>query len=393
MHDAARTGVSDGAMSGSPQREIAARILDWYQGNPRGPYTLELYPTLRCNLDCAFCDTTYRKARRQDELPADRYRRLIDEAADLEVRRCYILGGGEPLVAREVVRLLVRGLKAHNIYGILGTNGTLFTNEMLEEMVAVGWDEIHFSIDGATPAVHDRLRGRRGVFDKVTRTIRSLRDLKRRDGTDTPRMVLHTVVTRENYRQLGEIVTLARELGCFRVNFDALIAYRPEQFALSLSPEDRANLPEVARKALELAGQCHLETTLEQFLETRTLERGHMRFPAVRRHDVLHAACLNPWHHLVVQHNGKVGPCCVIPPEDGADDIRTRSLADVWFRGPTFTNLRNAMVSGEMTPYCRNCSMAIISQNDAIRRRFGLGLADDAPDALGGSAMEETPHP
>ena len=376
-------------MSSNPQREIATRILDWYQGIPRGPYTLELYPTLRCNLDCAFCDTTYRKARQKDELTLDRYRRLLDEAADLEVRRCYILGGGEPMVARDIVLTLMRGLKAHGIHGILGTNGTLFTRAILEETVDIGWDEIHFSLDGATAAVQDRLRGRRGVFNKVTQAIRGLRDLKRKAGKETPRMVLHTVVTRQNYHQLGDIVALAADLGCYRVNFDALIAYRPEQVALTLTPEDRSRLPDLARKALETATRHHLETTLDQFLEDRTLDRGQMVFPAVRRHDVLHAACLNPWHHLVVQHNGRVGPCCVIPPEDGSDDIRTRTLPEVWLRGRTFTDLRRAMVSGEMTPYCRNCSMAIISQNDAIRAHFGMGLEGDEAVPADHTGLEE----
>ncbi len=378
-------------MSGDPQQEIAERILDWYQGRARGPYTLELYPTLRCNLDCAFCDTTYRSARGRDELPPARYRRLVAEAAELEVERCYILGGGEPMVARGVVHDLMRDLKSHGVYGILGTNGTLFTDGTLREMVAIGWEEIHVSLDGATPEVHDRLRGRAGVFRKVTTAMERLNRHKRAVGRALPRMVLHTVVTRVNYHQLGDIVKLAARHQCYRVNFDALIAYRPEQHALLLTPADRARLPGIAREALALAGRLGLETTLDQFLETRTLTRGRMMFPAVRRHDILHAACLNPWHHLVVQHNGRVGPCCVIAPDDGADDIRDRTLGDVWARGRTFHGLRKAMVSGEMHPHCRNCSMAIISQNEAIRAQFGLGIADSEGDmALGDGGREDS---
>ena len=40
---------------------IAARIRRWDAGETRGPYTMELYPTMTCNIDCVFCDTTYRK--------------------------------------------------------------------------------------------------------------------------------------------------------------------------------------------------------------------------------------------------------------------------------------------------------------------------------------------
>ncbi len=354
-------------MNEHPQQAIAERMLDWYQGKPRGPYTLELYPTLRCNLDCAFCDTTYRKAKRHGELSLERYRRLVVEAAELEVARCYILGGGEPLVARSVSLELMRGLKSHEIQGILGTNGTLFSDRVVSELVDIGWDEIHFSLDGATETVHDHLRGRKGVFRKVTETMRRFDELKQTRSRTFPRMVIHTVVTRENYLQLPDLVGLAARLGCYRVNFDALIAYRPEQEALKLSPDDRARLPDIARAALEIAERLGVETTLDQFLETRTLARGQMLFPPVRCHDVLHAACLNPWHHLVIHHDGRVGPCCVISPAEHADSVRSRSLHDVWFHGNTFSELREAMVSGAMNPGCRNCSMAIISQNDAIR--------------------------
>ena len=73
-----------------PQAEIAERLLDWQRGVPRGPYTLELYPTLRCNLDCAFCDTTYRKKRAADELSHERYLELAPEGRYVERARAAI---------------------------------------------------------------------------------------------------------------------------------------------------------------------------------------------------------------------------------------------------------------------------------------------------------------
>ena len=356
----------------TPQQEIAARIQDWQRGRPRGPYTLELYPTLRCNLDCAFCDTTYRKKRAADELSAERYLRLVDEAAAMEVERVYILGGGEPMVARRITPAVMSRLKEHGMYGILGTNGTLFTADLLRRIVDMCWDEIHFSLDGATAAVNDLLRGQDGVFRRVTEVIRRLRGFKRDAGSGYPRILLHTVVTRHNYRQLEDIVRLAHELGCFRVNFDALVPYRPEQVALAMRARERAEMPALAERALRRAEEYGIESSLEQFLNPRTLERGSMRFAPADGSGVFSAPCLNPWHHVVVHHNGFVSPCCVIPSEPSADSVRERGLEEVWFHGEYFNRLRGDFIDGRMTRHCSNCSMSIISQNDCIREYFDV---------------------
>ena len=61
---------------------IAARISKWTPTKPKGPVTLEIYPTLRCNLDCSFCDTTDRHRPPMNELSTETWLQIIDEAAD-----------------------------------------------------------------------------------------------------------------------------------------------------------------------------------------------------------------------------------------------------------------------------------------------------------------------
>lgn len=376
-------------MTQSPQEDIAERIANWQRGSPRGPYTLELYPTLRCNLDCAFCDTTYRKKKASDELSRERYLQLADEAAELEVRRCYILGGGEPMVARNITPDLMARLKQHGIYGILGTNGTLFTAPVIQQVVAMGWDEIHLSLDGATAPVNDTLRGQAGVYQRVTGVAERFQAERARLASATPRTLIHMVVTRLNYQQLEQMVVLAHRLGCFRVNFDALVPYRPEQFKLAMNDHERAALPEYAEQGLRTAKRLGMETTLAQFLEARALDRGHMAFPSDPIRDIHHAPCLNPWHHIVVHHNGWVSPCCVIPGEDTADNIRNHSLREVWFEGPYFKGLRDGFSQKEMTRHCPNCSLSIINQNDTIRQHLPKAGTPQWDEQIGGQSKPQ----
>lgn len=359
-------GLSEGAA-------IAARLRRWDEGTPRGPWTLELYPTMTCNIDCVFCDTTYRKGKQQGELTAEDYDRLLDEAAGLGVRRIFILGGGEPLVRRDVTPPLMRKLKERGIEGLLATNGTLFDEPLIRQVLDTRFDELHFSLDAPDPVINDYLRGRKGVFEKVARTMCRISGLKRLEHglgpRDAPRLLIHAVVTNKNHHLFDAMVRFAHAVGAFRVNFDSIIAYRPEQLALRLDEDERAQVPAFAAEALRTAERLGIETTLEHFLHPATMDRGEMRFEDSGPRDVPHAPCLNPWYYLVVQPNGRVSPCCVITGP--GEDVREQGLTAVWNEGGYFSSLRASMVDKRMTDLCRNCSKAIISRNDYIREHLG----------------------
>ena len=107
----------------SAPHEIAARIRMWEHHGPQGPMTLELYPTLSCNLDCAFCDTTDRHRPPVNELSTERLLEIVDEAAELGVERLFLLGGGEPLSRKKATPAIMVRAKEHQMEGILTTKG------------------------------------------------------------------------------------------------------------------------------------------------------------------------------------------------------------------------------------------------------------------------------
>ena len=67
---------------------------------------------------------------------------------------------------------------------------------------------IRFSLDGATAEVHDRIRGRSGLFDLTTDAIRELciRKLQLK-------VAINCVIQQRNLHQLAEIVSLSQVLG------------------------------------------------------------------------------------------------------------------------------------------------------------------------------------
>jgi MoaA/NifB/PqqE/SkfB family radical SAM enzyme len=352
---------------------IADRIRRWPGEGPQGPLTLELYPTLRCNLACRFCDTTDRHRPGLPELSAERQLALIDEAAALGVQQVFVLGGGEPMAAPQTPALLAR-VKALGLEGVLSTNGTLLGPSLRRQLVESGWDEVHFSIDGPDAAIHDPLRGQAGAFQRTVTHICRLRRLRDTQGAAAPRIALHFVLTQKNLRTLEDMVRLGQTLGAFRIDFDALIAYRPEQLSLALSPEERAEVPALAGRALRLAERLGIATTLANFLEAGALQRGQGTRPTppppapsgTALLDRLRSApCLKAWHYLVVQADGRTSPCCVLAGQ--GESVEGRSLAEVWREGDFLQEVRAAMLAGAPLPRCRECSANILAHERLIR--------------------------
>jgi MoaA/NifB/PqqE/SkfB family radical SAM enzyme len=351
---------------------IAARLRQWSADTPQGPMTLEVYPTLRCNLDCAFCDTTDRHRPPMDELPLARHLEIVEEAAAMGARRVFILGGGEPLLAKEITPALMRRVKQLGLEGILTTNGTLFPPALMDQVLDDAWDELHFSIDGADAETHDALRGVKGAFKRTVTHACRLRVLKERRGLVHPRLALHTVITQKNHHQLAAIVRLAHALGAFRVDFDGLIAYRPEQQALALGPAARRALVGFAKEGLEEAARLGVITTLARFVDAEGAVRGEAAPPAPPPGLGLGSApCLKAWHYLVVQANGRSSPCCVLAGE--GESVATTSLREVWERGAYLQGVRAGMLRGEPTPRCRECSPNILAHEAVIRDALNRG--------------------
>ncbi|MBO87100.1 MAG: hypothetical protein CL927_17260 [Deltaproteobacteria bacterium] len=350
---------------------IAQRVAQWGRDGRAGPVTLEIYPTLSCNLDCSFCDTTDRHRPPVDELSTERWLRILDEGAAMGVRRVFVLGGGEPLARRDCPRLLQR-ITDLKLEGILTTNGTLLTAAIAHQLVETGWSEVHVSIDGPDSATHDGLRGRPGAFRRTVRNTCRLGLLARRAGAPL-KIAIHFVITRNNWTSLPEMVRLAESLGATRIDFDDLIAYTPEQKALALSPHERARLPAVAQEAMRLAEDAGIATTLAHYARAPRPERGQTQVEGTGGKGVTGAPCLKAWHHLVVQADGRTSPCCVLAGSGGS--VRETSLDRVWSKDPFLTAIRSGMWHKRPHARCGECSPNILGHEAAIRD----ALPDDIP--------------
>ena len=122
--------------------------------------------TKRCNLFCKHC---YRESSPdeiiKDELTTEEGKSLLDQIrkAGLEI---IVFSGGEPLMRPDIIEL-VQYAKSIGMTPLMGSNGTLVTDDLAKELKAAGLDAIAISIDSLDPDIHNDFRGAENALSRA----------------------------------------------------------------------------------------------------------------------------------------------------------------------------------------------------------------------------------
>jgi pyruvate-formate lyase-activating enzyme/diadenosine tetraphosphatase ApaH/serine/threonine PP2A family protein phosphatase len=123
------------------------------------PPRLWVYSNFHCNLACDYCVVASSPSARRRQLPAWRFRSLVDEALREGFRELY-LTGGEPFVHPDIVAMIEYA--SDRMTTVVLTNAMLFTGRRRAELARLAGRPnltLQSSIDGARAATHDRWRG------------------------------------------------------------------------------------------------------------------------------------------------------------------------------------------------------------------------------------------
>ena len=289
--------------------------------------------TKACNLKCVHC---YRDAGGKDanELSTLEGKELLSEIAKAGFKIA-ILSGGEPLLRKDIFELISYAASV-GLRPVLGTNGVLFSPEIVAKLKAAGAARVGISLDSKDFRIHDDFRKQKGAWDKTVQAMR----LCKEGGLD---FQVHTTVTRKNYQEIIEITDFISQLGAKAHHIFFLI---PTGRGKEIS--DVFIGAEEIREVLEKILNKQKNTTLElkpvcapQFIPMARKMGLDLRFQR---------GCLAGTSYCCILPNGDVHPCPYLPLKVG--NVREEKFSQIWKDSPIFKKLRSLEYSGA----CGTCS-------------------------------------
>lgn len=376
--------------------DLVDRLISWSRGVPQGPFNLELNPTDHCNLRCCFCGTLEKKKHENwdysDEMPQNRLLDLTHEGIQLGVRAWRISGGGEALVHAKTVLAMMEAIKHHQGHGDLTTNGTLFTDDAITQIVEYGWDSVEFSIDGADARTHDRLRGKMWTFRKAIKAIRRFQEVKHKRQALKPEIHWKSILMTANYQSVPQMVKLASALGCTKFILEPIAPCTPDGPKLKLSGKQLLEFQRYLEEAILQAEQTGLKTNLADLRDVELIAKDDLDTRLIEQeravdHNLLPVVCFQPWYNMVIRPNGDVSPCCVFFSR--GREAAQADLETVW-QGPYFSRLRLAILTGKLPPECSTCHIEHIAKNRQMREEILSRLTPDEQQTLYQGWLEHT---
>lgn len=290
--------------------------------------------THRCPLRCPYCSNPLAMDRRAAELSGPEWMRVIDEAADMGVLQIYF-SGGEPMLRPEIAELAGHAVRA-GLYTNLITSGVGYKPEALARMADAGLDHVQLSVQGVEDEAADKVAGLRGAAATKRAIVATIQRLGLR-------LTVNAVIHRGNATQIPALVRLAEEWGAARIEIAHVQYYGWAVVNRARLMPTRAQVDAAMRDVA-----AERERTAQRLVIDCVIPDYYATFPK---------PCMGGWgaQLMNITPSGRALPCHAAEtiPSLAFENVRDRSLADIWFHSASFNAFR-----GEdwMQEPCRSCA-------------------------------------
>jgi MoaA/NifB/PqqE/SkfB family radical SAM enzyme len=311
--------------------------------NKKTPYSAQIELTLRCNATCPFCSIpNIPSSLKLNEMDTNHVKTLIDQIAELGVNALSFTGG-EPTLRKDLPELIYHTGVIHDFMNGIATNGYLMPKLLSENGRLEGLDYILLSLDYPSADIHNKRRGLK-IFDKVMKTISmaNRRDIK---------VILSTVVMKDNINLLPEICELAENLDCSIELFPCENIIRdfkneiyPIQNIESMIPNISlwANIVRDLRKKFK--------NILTDSISVEIVERGGFGGYPDYHQEILR--CHVAEAYLFIRYDGFIDYPCKIHPIVSFD-TKCNSIVNVY----NSCKVREIKTCHDNYPFCRDCRL------------------------------------
>lgn len=322
--------------------------------------------TNQCNM---YCDHCYRDAgdRRHRELNTVEAKQLMDELV-VAGFKIMIFSGGEPLMRPDILEL-VKYATAVGLRPVFGTNGTLITRTLAEELQDAGTMGMGISLDSMDKQKHDTFRQYASAWDQAVRGMEHCR------SAGLP-FQIHTTVMGWNDHELEAITDFAVSMGA-RAHHIFFMVPTGRAASIQESATRAQEYEEIIRRILAKQQTVDIElkpTCAPQFMRIAKEMGIETRF---RR------GCLSGISYCIIGPEGDVQPCAYLDIPLG--NVRDMAFSELWREHPVLKQLRSLSYEGS----CGRCEYNRICGGCRARAAFyhnGNIMAEE-PWCLYGSSL------
>lgn len=302
------------------------------------PHVVAWNLTRRCNLECAHCYIAAGPSEGAfDDLTTAECIRIADQILAVNPAPMFILSGGEPLL-RDDLETIARHCSDGGATVVVGTNGTLLTDERIDSLRAAGVTGVAVSVESLDPTYHDRFRRGHGSLEATLAAVDRL-------GSHRLDFVIQTTLTAGNRDELHSLVAWAADRGAVSFNAYFLVATGRGAGMRPLTADDHEQL--LARLA-----DLHVEYLGRMMVRAKCapafMRLVHQRAP---QSPILQYATRCPCgvQYCRISPDGGLTACPYMPVTAG--NLRQDGFADLWNSAPLFQELREGTLGGK----CGEC--------------------------------------
>jgi len=293
---------------------------------------LVIKPTLRCNANCFGCTSRrelHRSLKKERQLSLEQWKTILQEAASLGLKYLHI-SGGEPTLYPQLMDLIKEG-KRLDLRVRINSNGSRITRKLATELLEAGLDEICISIYSHDPQIHNKSCGNKNLWQQAVEAVRIFSELKDR----YPGFFLTTmsIILRENYRSLDELVEFHHRLGSQQIGLSYLEGDFSNQYLLT-----KEEILEIRENVVpKLVKYCK---TLDPRVRSRAVNTAMGIYgPALGNPDDSGKGiywtknyCNVPRTAGLIMANGDVHPCNIVEytHEPVVGNLFKNSVRDIW---------------------------------------------------------------
>jgi len=289
--------------------------------------------THRCPLQCLYCSNPVALEKPAEELSAETWARVFEEAAALGIVQLHV-SGGEPLARRDIVEI-VRSASAAGLYVNLITAAMNLTPERADALVAAGVDHVQISLQDATREGVALIAKSEGAFEKKLAAARLVTE------RGLP-LTINAVVHRQNLDRVERMIGIAEALGAHRLEIAHTQYYGWAYLNRSALMPERRQVEAATRSVTEaqerLRGRLLIDYVAPDY---------YAQYPK---------PCMGGWgrQFINVTPSGGVLPCHAAASIPGIafENVRERSLDWIWHESPAFNRFRG---TSWMPEPCRSC--------------------------------------